>query len=120
MRNRYVVKSTVSYKKKKITRKKKVRSANWRMGFLPPIPEDCFSSFLSFHGLFFLLRSAREIRAKGRAKLAGDDRWLFDDLERQHPKFYFMEHRRKMLSNAIDLIYFHSMPILLICGNLLI
>ena len=89
------------------------------MGFWPPIPEDCFSSFLSFHGLFFLLRSAREIRAKGRAKLAGDDRWLFDDLERQHPKFYFMEHRRKMLSNAIDLIYFHSMPILLICGNLI-
>ena len=70
MRKRYVIKSTGSKKKKKSPQCKLENGsfASYSRGlFLSP-------SFLSFHGLFFLLRSAREIKAKGRAKLAGDDR----------------------------------------------
>ena len=63
-------------KKKKKTRKKKSPQCKLENGSLAPYSRGLFlsPSFLSFHGLFFILRSAREMKAKGRAKLAGDDR----------------------------------------------
>lgn len=68
MRKRYVTKSTDSKKKSPQCKLENGIFASYSRGLL------LSPSFLSFPGLFFLLRSAREIKAKGRAKLAGDDR----------------------------------------------
>lgn len=68
MRKRYVTKSTDSKKKKSA-----VQIGEWDFCLLFQWTASV-TKFSLISWIVFLLRSAREIKAKGRAKLAGDDR----------------------------------------------